>query len=768
MRYLNLSGNRRLEIKPDQAQKSNIRKQNLAEFTGLTQLRILGLMDVSTLFMPAMPDENEDCRVRSTFSEINNMAYGISDTLGKGEHISMFDLVVPSFRSRDNECLFGMFGRAWGARTSSRLTKYLQENFVHTFQPYMNGLAAGETEHIKEALRRSFLTLNKGLYDFLSPTQSTNGGALPPTSGRKASRVSANGQDETSTTREFKSGASAIVVYMIDKTIFVANVGDALAVISRSGVASLLSTRHDPLDRTETMRIRAAEAWVSPKGMVNDESDVSRSFGLFHLLPAVNSRPSVVSWELSEFDEFLIIGNRGLWEYVSYQTAVDIARKVRHDPLLASQKLRDFAISYGADGSTMVMIIRVGDLFGKDSRARQPALEHIKRPMRQAAPGSNQLLKNLVPEVEAPVGTVALVFTDIQNSTRLWDQNAGMPTAMRLHNNLLRRLLRTCGGYEVKTEGDAFVVSFSNVLSAVHWCLEVQMRLLSEPWPLEILESEDGQEVRDASGTVILRGLSVRMGIHRGNPVCEPDPVTKRMDYFGGVVNRSARISAFAKGGQIMVSAEVAREIREQILVENTEVEPEMAATVDGIRKTGSGVFIKEMGEKKLKGLEVPEVLSLVYPKRLAGRLEYHTREDDIAAKTRAASGSRVQFSVAQVRQLAVLCVRLETLSSQRVFRPIAEQPRDLEADPQDGRIVYADPALFMPAIKEAPTDADVMVVLDSLSVRIQNALIALDHLNPKVANAKPVLDDLLALFQQSSLDDKLALAEALGLSLHS
>lgn len=47
----------------------------------------------------------------------------------------------------------------------------------------------------------------------------------------------------------------------------------------------------------------------------------------------------------------------------------------------------------------------------------------------------------------------------IRNATHLWGANAGMPTAMRLHNQLLRRQLRLCGGYEVKTEGDAFMCS---------------------------------------------------------------------------------------------------------------------------------------------------------------------------------------------------------------------------------------------------------------------------------------------------------------------
>ena len=46
------------------------------------------------------------------------------------------------------------------------------------------------------------------------------------------------------------------------------------------------------------------------------------------------------------------------------------------------------------------------------------------------------------------------------------------------------------------------------------------------------------------------------MGIHWGSPVCEPDVITGRMDYFGPMVNRASRISAIADGGQIAVSSD--------------------------------------------------------------------------------------------------------------------------------------------------------------------------------------------------------------------
>ena len=81
-------------------------------------------------------------------------------------------------------------------------------------------------------------------------------------------------------------------------------------------------------------------------------------------------------------------------------------------------------------------------------------------------------------------------------------------------------------------------------------------------WPQEILNSVNGQEVVDPDGNVIFRGLSVRMGIHWGRPVCEVDPVTRRMDYFGPMVNRASRISSVADGGQITVSSDFIAEIQ--------------------------------------------------------------------------------------------------------------------------------------------------------------------------------------------------------------
>ncbi|KAJ7720551.1 adenylate cyclase [Mycena metata] len=617
LRYLNLSGNKRLQIRSEvstpghqRQSMSIISRESLAGFSQLTQLRVLGLMDV-TLMTPEtsmdIPDDNDDRRVRASPSVINGMSYGIADTLGKNQHLNMLDL-VHEFRGIQKDAVFAMFGRAQppkqlpAATTSNRLAKYLQENFVRVFISQLNALDPRHAEGVPDALRRSFLKLNQDLHDTLF------------SSTRKMSQTSGT-NPVLSDPLIVRSGASGIVVYILGENMYVANVGNSLAVISRVGRAYLVSRKHEPYDRAETARIHAAEGWISPTGLVGDEIDISRSFGFYHLMPIVNARPDIVAYDLTELDEFVIIANRELWDYVSYQTAVDIAQ--RTEPMIAAQKLRDFAISYGADGSTMIMVIGVRDLFKGASTVAAPDKQIKKRGIGII----DRTLDRLQEEVSPPTGHVAIVFTDIKGSTHLWEGNPGMPTAMRLHNRLLRRYLRLCGGYEVKTEGDSFMCSFHTTLAAVWWCMTVQVELLSVPWPLEILECADGKAVYDAEDQLIARGLSVCMGIHCGAPLCETDPVTNRMDYSGPIVKRSSRIEGSAAGGHIMCSSDVIREISAKILetepeTEYSDAQPQEA--IDAIRRLDPVVI--PVGEVRLEGVKVPEMLSLVFPSKLIGR----------------------------------------------------------------------------------------------------------------------------------------------------
>lgn len=83
-----------------------------------------------------------------------------------------------------------------------------------------------------------------------------------------------------------------------------------------------------------------------------------------------------------------------------------------------------------------------------------------------------------------PTGDVALAFSDVECSTAQWDKfPAFMSAAMEIHNSILRDNLTLTGGYEVKTEGDSFMVAFHSPISAVWWCLFVQEALVAANWP---------------------------------------------------------------------------------------------------------------------------------------------------------------------------------------------------------------------------------------------------------------------------------------------
>lgn len=170
---------------------------------------------------------------------------------------------------------------------------------------------------------------------------------------------------------------------------------------------------------------------------------------------------------------------------------------------------------------------------------------------------------------EAPTGMVTLVFTDVQNSTKLWESNPdAMNEGLEKHDAMLRELLKLFRGYEVKTEGDAFFVAFFTVLEAILWCCAVQRALLKAEWPEALLKlpaasTEWAKDDAEHANPPIFSGIRIRMGIHCGNAKCRRNPITGRMDYFGSVVNRCARISDSGHGGQIVCSDKVLQFLKE-------------------------------------------------------------------------------------------------------------------------------------------------------------------------------------------------------------
>ena len=165
---------------------------------------------------------------------------------------------------------------------------------------------------------------------------------------------------------------------------------------------------------------------------------------------------------------------------------------------------------------------------------------------------------------ELPRGTVTFVFTDIEGSTallkRLRDRYGDV---LAQHQQLLRGTFEAHGGREIDTQGDSFFFAFARARDAVAAASDAQRALTAHTWP-------DGVDVR------------VRMGLHTG----EPEVGEQRYTGFG--VHRTARISAAAHGGQVLLS-NATREL----------VEDELPADI----------ALRDLGTYQLKDVDRPEHL---------------------------------------------------------------------------------------------------------------------------------------------------------------
>jgi parallel beta-helix repeat protein len=135
----------------------------------------------------------------------------------------------------------------------------------------------------------------------------------------------------------------------------------------------------------------------------------------------------------------------------------------------------------------------------------------------------------------APDDTVAILFSDIEDSTvlteRLGDQR--WLEVLRSHNQIFRKEISRHGGYEVKSQGDGFMLVFGDPCEALACAVSVQRAF-----------AERGLDKANVTPRV-------RMGLHMGEVIAEEG------DFFGKNVILAARITAKARGGEILVSEEL-------------------------------------------------------------------------------------------------------------------------------------------------------------------------------------------------------------------
>jgi predicted ATPase/class 3 adenylate cyclase/Tfp pilus assembly protein PilF len=171
-----------------------------------------------------------------------------------------------------------------------------------------------------------------------------------------------------------------------------------------------------------------------------------------------------------------------------------------------------------------------------------------------------------------PTGTITFLFTDIENSSVMWDQNqASMRAAMLRHDALIESIVKKFRGVNVRPrgEGDSRFAVFSKASDATAAAVDIQRNFSREPW-------------------TTASPLRVRIGMNTG----EADLWEE--DYYGPVVNRAARVRNCAHGGQTLLTQ----------------------ATYHLVNKSlPEGVTLKDLGKYQLGNLQSPEhIYQLVIP----------------------------------------------------------------------------------------------------------------------------------------------------------
>lgn len=536
---------------------------NIGEFKSLSKLHYLDLTDVM-VSQNSLPEETTTLRVRAAFpnlsgKEVEVPPVGVVFWCGLKHTFDIFDFQLRQYLGHAKDHLIGLFD----GRGSPLVSGLLYDRFDNFLHAELNKLKP--EEDVQDALRRAFLWSNADVSNY--PGYSIH-------------------------------GASVVIMYTMDQVVYIANTGDAMAVLSRNGTASLATTRHHAWNREEAQRVQSTGGQVSLRGLLMDELDITRAIGYHNMIPAVIASPSIKTFELTDSCEFVVLATQAVWRLFTPQTIVDIVRTCNGDYAFASRRIRDLMISHGCTSSFTVIVFGLKEMFASSETKQERRKQH-RRPQI-----SYEGVSRLPQEVPPPEGDCAIVFTDIKDSTTLWQMHpAPMRVAIRLHNELARRYLRVTGGYEVKNDGDSFMATFPTAERALRWCMLLQRELLTAEWPQEISDSQLCPTiVNDTNEQTLFRGLSVRIGANFGRPsFSERDPMTHRTDYHGVAVIVAARLEGLAKGGQSLISDAFFR----QLQLEEVEL---------------SDYNFVEVGGLQLKGLDSPEFARIVYPVELADR----------------------------------------------------------------------------------------------------------------------------------------------------
>ena len=181
----------------------------------------------------------------------------------------------------------------------------------------------------------------------------------------------------------------------------------------------------------------------------------------------------------------------------------------------------------------------------------------------------------------------------------------------------MRDVMRMCGGYEVKTIGDAFMIAFASTCDGVAFGLRVQERLFEADWPASLLEDAP---ICCRQGS-LWGGLTVRIGVNTGPVTVEQNTLTGRTDYFGHTVNVASRLESTCTPGAVALPSD-------------------LWTSVSGSRSAVAGV----PEAVHLKGVSGNTLVCCVWPVSLGGR-----RQTPLCESSRVDSPTRQESNFSNV-----------------------------------------------------------------------------------------------------------------------
>lgn len=186
----------------------------------------------------------------------------------------------------------------------------------------------------------------------------------------------------------------------------------------------------------------------------------------------------------------------------------------------------------GPRPTTRAVLAVVESALGTAARVREEGVGGVVRSSLESLSRWSSEDESELANLAGPDGRVAILFSDIEDSTVLNDQLGDVEWVKVLssHDTLIRSAIGAHDGHIIKSQGDGFMVAFGDPADAVRGAIAMQ----------EAIDVGD-RRLRK-------RPIHVRVGVHVGTAI-ERDG-----DLFGRDVALAARVAAEAVGGEILVS----------------------------------------------------------------------------------------------------------------------------------------------------------------------------------------------------------------------